>query len=174
MYAYTHVHSFPSNIYNIYLIYIFFFFNIRLIISSFLITLIHNFAHALFILFTNASIRDVSQCTKRKEIRKWDRNEKEKRKETLECHVAHRFRMHVGMPRDARARATLLSCLTFVTFSVRRFLGTSRNTRIRLRVTHPCDRKELHVPMLATVSSRRLLHEEAEWDETRDKFKGIF
>jgi len=25
MYAYTHVHSFPSNIYNIYLIYIFFF-----------------------------------------------------------------------------------------------------------------------------------------------------
>lgn len=45
--------------------------------------------------------------------------------------------MHVGVPRTLRrGPATMSSRLTAITFSLRRFLGTWRDTRVRPRITY--------------------------------------
>lgn len=67
--------------------------------------------------------------------------------------------------KDTRACATLLSCLTYTTFSFRRFLGTWRNTRVWSRITHPRNRKKLRLPMLAMVTSCHLYGRKLEKSE---------
>lgn len=126
VYVYAHF-----SLYNIYLIYIYliyiYFLNIKLIISSFLSRLKRIFALVLFILFTNASIRHPIEKKKKN-----DRKRKKGRNAIIARVSCRIHRCHLYARRHAE---DLPSHLTAITFSLRRFLGTSRDTHIRSRVT---------------------------------------